>query len=295
MPDPEAAVKTDPGAVRRAARAHNYDWYVAALLAPRHAKADLITLAAFAGEVARIPSLVNEPMMGAVRLQWWRDVLAAEDGGRSGHPVADAMWSLMRRRDLPVGIAGQIIDAQEIELQSEPPEDLEGLKAQLAKSYGPRVSLAVRLLADEPSALRPGVAIAAGQAYGLARLVDELGRGSRTRQILVPQDWLARAGLTVDDFSGPSGSVVSARPVIDALRAECRELMTALGPSLRADGGDRVPRNVLPALLPLALIEPYLGALDLTKAEGAHVRHTDGPTELQKSWRMFVAYWRGVI
>ena len=72
-------------AAREAARANEYDRYLAALLAPKAARPGLIALAAFQGEVARAVETVNEPIMGEIRLQWWRDALPGlRDGASTG-------------------------------------------------------------------------------------------------------------------------------------------------------------------------------------------------------------------
>ena len=77
-----AAAGGDP--VIASARSGEPDRYLAALLAPPAARADLLALAAFASELARVPSLVTrEPTMGEIRLQWWRDALAARPARRA--------------------------------------------------------------------------------------------------------------------------------------------------------------------------------------------------------------------
>ena len=49
------------------------DRFLTALFAPAAARENLFALYAFNLEVARIPELVHEPMMGQIRLQWWRE------------------------------------------------------------------------------------------------------------------------------------------------------------------------------------------------------------------------------
>ena len=63
--------------IRESARLNESDRYISALLAPRAARDDLITLAAYLGEVRRIALTVSETALGEIRLQWWRDVLSA--------------------------------------------------------------------------------------------------------------------------------------------------------------------------------------------------------------------------
>lgn len=55
--------------VRDTARTYAPDRYLAALLAPKSYRDDLIILAAFLGEMERIPKIVREPALGEIRLQ----------------------------------------------------------------------------------------------------------------------------------------------------------------------------------------------------------------------------------
>jgi NADH dehydrogenase [ubiquinone] 1 alpha subcomplex assembly factor 6 len=51
------------------------DRYLTALFAPDRRREGLFALYAFNLEVARAREAVREPMMGLIRLQWWRDAL----------------------------------------------------------------------------------------------------------------------------------------------------------------------------------------------------------------------------
>ena len=97
--------------VRAAARQLDRDRYLAALLAPRRARDGLMALAAFHGEIARIPLTVRESAIGDIRLQWWRDALLTPAGTATGNPIADAMRATMREHALPSEMLIKIIDA----------------------------------------------------------------------------------------------------------------------------------------------------------------------------------------
>ena len=60
-------------AVIAAARAGEPDRYLAALLAPPALRPALLALAAFSAEIRRIPLLVHEPAMAAIRAGIYRD------------------------------------------------------------------------------------------------------------------------------------------------------------------------------------------------------------------------------
>jgi phytoene/squalene synthetase len=57
-------------------RRFDRDRYLTALFATPSARADLMALYAFNLEVAKTREMVREPMMGLMRLQWWRDCIA---------------------------------------------------------------------------------------------------------------------------------------------------------------------------------------------------------------------------
>ena len=60
---------------RREVRRHDYDRYLCALLAPAQAREAVLVLTAFNLELARVCEMVSEPLIGEIRLQWWRDAL----------------------------------------------------------------------------------------------------------------------------------------------------------------------------------------------------------------------------
>ena len=56
-------------------RAADPDRYFSALFAPAPARPLLLALYAFNHEVARVAETVREPMLGAIRLEWWRETV----------------------------------------------------------------------------------------------------------------------------------------------------------------------------------------------------------------------------
>src|ERR1041385_2992054 len=58
-------------------RRHDRDRYQTALFAPADRREALFALYAFNYEIARVREIVSEPMLGQIRLQWWREVTAA--------------------------------------------------------------------------------------------------------------------------------------------------------------------------------------------------------------------------
>ena len=74
--------------VRAAARASSIATAISRLFWPRDGARDgLMALAAFHGEIARIPLTVRESAIGDIRLQWWRDALLTPASSATGNPA----------------------------------------------------------------------------------------------------------------------------------------------------------------------------------------------------------------
>src|SRR5215469_15913602 len=90
------------------------DRYHATLFAPSDKRKALFALYAFHHEVARVAESVREPMMHAIRLQWWREaVQGAREGKPRQHETVTALADLFAQHDLPPELFEAIIDARE--------------------------------------------------------------------------------------------------------------------------------------------------------------------------------------
>ncbi len=88
-------------------RREDYPRYVIPLVLSRDSRACLWALYAFNLELARIPSVVTEEGLRAIRYQWWRDAVARPP---DAHPVLKALYDHARavRDDL-----ASLVDAHE--------------------------------------------------------------------------------------------------------------------------------------------------------------------------------------
>src|ERR1700722_9445967 len=71
------------------------DRYFSALFAPAPLRPSLLAFYAFNAEVARVAESVREPMLGAIRLEWWRETAeGASRGAPRNHDVARGLAAL---------------------------------------------------------------------------------------------------------------------------------------------------------------------------------------------------------
>jgi len=278
-----AVASPDQDVVRIAARAHEHDRYLSALLAPRPVRYDLIALAAFAGEIARVPGYVSEPMLGEIRLQWWRDTLVAQSAApvSSGNPIADAIGAAMRTRGLALATLGGCIDGHAQRLDDTPFADTAALLANLDATEGNLFALALQIAGGATDLPRD-----AGRAYGLARLLAELPVTLAQGKVMLPLDRLAAHGLDPESLrKDESGARLA--PLVAELASLARSHTDNV-----ARQWHTASRVIRVGLRPVALVRPYL---KLSERHARSVFEVRDIAPLTRVWRLWRGGYRGGI
>jgi phytoene synthase len=151
-------------------RKHDPDRYFSALFAPAKKRPLLFALYAFNHEIARIGEVVREPMMGEIRLQWWRETIeSARAGEPRAHDVARALAETFTHADLPAALFDSMIDARAFDFSSEAFADERARDIYLDATSGNLMRLAARVL--DIGETHDALAREAGIAYGLTGLI----------------------------------------------------------------------------------------------------------------------------
>jgi phytoene synthase len=228
-------------------RQHDEDRYFAALFAPSDKRGDLFALYALNHELARVAESVREPMMGAIRLQWWRETIeGAREGKPREHPVAVALAELFRRHDLPQDLFDAMIDAREMDAAAHIFPDVPALENYADATSGNLMRLAARVLGGaEDDLVRE-----AGIAYALTGILRAIPFHTARGKVYLPEDLLRAAGTSQADLigthSGKKLAPVIAR-IADAARAHLAKASTLAKPG-----------RALPAYLAAAFVPLYL-------------------------------------
>jgi NADH dehydrogenase [ubiquinone] 1 alpha subcomplex assembly factor 6 len=234
-------------------RRRDPDRFQTALFAPIAHREALFALYAFNSEIARVREIVSEPMLGRIRLEWWRQAIAAAYEGAAArrHIVAQPLTRVIRERALSRGHFARLIDAREGDLEAEPPPDLGALEAYAAASSASLVHLALEILgASGAEALEAGTHI--GIAYALAGLLRAMPFSGRGGRPFIPRDIARKTGLLERDLA--------ARRSTPALAAAAAEIAATASSHLDRAREKRhaLPRSALPALLPAVVAERAL-------------------------------------
>ncbi|MDB5476065.1 MAG: crtB [Phenylobacterium sp.] len=171
-------------------------WMSSRFIADRQARADVVALYAFDHELARAPKASTNPLIGEIRLTWWREALDEMFEARPvrRHPTAEALADVVARRGLERAALETLIDARYRELDPTPMDAAETL-TWARETAGQAAVLAAAILdpATDPEAAR-----AAGAAWALGRRSDaafrsELARAGQAIGRLSPQAFPAAA------------------------------------------------------------------------------------------------------
>lgn len=247
--------------VVRAARDTAYDDYAAALLAPAGpVRDDLMTVAAYLGDIARIPLQVSDPVLGEIRLQWWRDALTDRAG--AGHPIAEAMAGLLARRSIPLHTVLAPLEVRAAELYPDVFPDDAAFDAYAVGGERAHLILRRHIVqnAIEGSAVSPRSASApdgleerAARVLGLTRLLVRLPHLMSKGRWPLPGP---RLGIVAPD-DAPSLKDDAVTATLTGIVSDARQ---SLGP-LIGDLRRIMPQNRL-IFLPVALAGPYLRVLE---------------------------------
>ncbi len=172
------------------------DRYLTTLLAPSGSRAALAVLYAFKLEVEKTHAVVSEPLLGQIRLQWWRDSL---DGIYAGTPLRHAVVTPLARvvelRGLDRGLFDGIIDGHERDLDTAPFADMAELGSYCGAVEGSLVALAMAVLGEPPQGPRRELARIAGIATGIAGLLRRMAANQRSGPLPVSAEMASMHGL----------------------------------------------------------------------------------------------------
>lgn len=176
------------------------DRFAATMAAPPKARENLFPLYAFNLEVARAPWVTTEPLIAEMRLQWWRDVVAAPASGAAlAHEVAGPLHHVIHTKNLPVATLDKLVAARRWDIGQNPFLTIDDLSDYLENTGAALMWLAAKALNAPDTAEQ--TARQAGWATALAnylRAVPDLTQRGRVPLPDASQQaiaTLARTGL----------------------------------------------------------------------------------------------------
>jgi phytoene synthase len=264
---------------------HDHDRFQTVLFAPAARREALFALYAFNYEIARVRERVTQPVLGQIRLEWWRENIAAAFAGGPvrHHIVVESLTAAIRDFALTRAHFDRLIDARETDFEEDPPSDLAALEDYAEATSARLVYLALEILGShDPTTREAGFHV--GIAYALTGLLRAMPFQAPAGRCFIPTEVAAQTGLAAEDYRALRST--------EALRAASGRLATAALRHLCSARAHRkrIPRSALPALLPAVVAQRTL-----TRLKRAGYDPFDpalaAPDPLQ-SWRLAVASLR---
>ncbi|HTW54370.1 MAG TPA: phytoene/squalene synthase family protein [Stellaceae bacterium] len=265
-------------------RVHDRDRFQIALFAPAEAREALFALYAFNYEIARVRESVREPMLGQIRLQWWREAIDAAYGGAPPrrHEVAEPLTAAIRAHGLGRKHFARLIEARERDLDEAPPATLAALEDYAEGTSAPLIRLALEALgAATPQSLAAATEI--GIAYALTGLIRALPLHARAGRTMIPDDVAVETGFDTADYTALRATLALRRAVEAVAGSASRHLDAAR--AMRRD----IPNAALPALLSARIAAHALRRLERA---GFDPFSGTGESDPLQSWRLAFAMLR---
>ena len=226
------------------------DYALSCHFIPADKRSDVLVLYAFFAEMQSIPLRVTEPLLGEVRLQWWREALTGQRPDQTeinAHPLARQVMSVLHRYHLPAHGLTDLIDAVTDDLYHDPPADLTALELYCGQTHSIMMRYVSLILADGADSGPAGLAGLAGVAYGLTRLLLLMpAQLLNSRRSLIPSSLLNENGVDGTQLHRLKDPVVLRallQPIVECAAQryqtyciECKELPSALRPAFALTG-----------------------------------------------------------
>jgi phytoene synthase len=249
------------------------------LFAPAEHREALFALYAFDVEISRVRDVAREPMPGEIRFQWWREILSGErDGEARAHPVAAALLQTIGRYAISPDRLTAVIDAHTFDLYDEPMTSLDDLDNYAVSTQGEIFSIASDMLGVPASSVSK-ITRCAAIAHTIVGVMCNLARHAARGQLFLSLDLLARHNVDVEDVFARRGTE-SLKNALAELRRHARDRL------LMAEDSKVFPPELLPAILPAALVLPQMSLMERPDYDPFEVRSISA---LRRQWLLWRA------
>jgi len=181
------------------AAASGSSFYYSFLFLPAERRRAITALYAFCREVDDIVDEVTDVGVARTKLAWWRTEVANLFAGHPQHPVTKALAPFTASLGIDAGRMNEIIDGMEMDLVYHRYPDFDSLKLYCHRAAGVVGQLSASIFGySEASTLEYAESL--GIAFQLTNIIRDVGEDARRGRVYLPQDELARFGLTPEDI-----------------------------------------------------------------------------------------------
>ncbi|MCP5381980.1 MAG: squalene/phytoene synthase family protein [Kordiimonadaceae bacterium] len=226
---------------------YDYDRFLITLFAKADIREDLFALYSFNHEVAKIREAVSEPMLGEIRLQWWRESIEgiASDNPRN-HEVVLPLSDAFHRHDLSADSFINIIDARSADIYDENPNTITDFEQYLGATSGNLMKIAARISGEQDEHVL-SLCYDLGMVWGLIGTIRALRFQLAQGKISLPQDIMHQFEVRKSDLMALEGNE-NIRRLIRGLHQSATNYLNQISKDKKSIGKDVRPLFLLSAL-----------------------------------------------
>jgi 15-cis-phytoene synthase len=186
----------------RAAASGSSFYYSFAFLPPETRRA-ITAFYALCRELDDVVDECHEPQVAAAKLDWWRDEIGRLAAGEPEHPATRALFDTPQGRAIPPMLLLEIVDGMAMDLDRPRYPDFKSLNLYCYRVAGVVGEIAAAIFDGRRSEHDRDIrryAHELGLAFQLTNIIRDVGEDARRGRIYLPQDELARFGVSEADL-----------------------------------------------------------------------------------------------
>ena len=181
------------------AAASGSSFYYSFLFLPQQTRRAITAFYALCRELDDVVDDCRDPYVAVIKLDWWRKELGRLAAGTPEHPVTRALFDTAQGRSLPQELLLEIVDGMAMDLAYHRYPDFKALQLYCYRVASVVGELAATIFGYKDRATRK-YAHDLGLAFQLTNIIRDVGEDARRGRIYLPQDELARFGVSETDI-----------------------------------------------------------------------------------------------
>lgn len=152
---------------------------------------DIFALLNFNIEVATIKSKVSEPMLGAIRLQWWKDAIENLNNDTPNNQILIVLKTLINKYSLDIALISSLLEARTKDFQETPFENVnEIINFISATTYNLNLLILNVLHKPDPEGMNKIIEIIENQslAYGITAFVRSYNNNLKNGRVIIKNE-----------------------------------------------------------------------------------------------------------
>ncbi|KAG9036994.1 hypothetical protein FRB95_007289 [Tulasnella sp. JGI-2019a] len=268
---------------RNQVRKHDYDSFLLHYFYPRRTHDAYFALKAFNVELAMVRDVVSKPIIGQMRMQFWRDaVKSIQEDRPPHHPIAEALYRASKDSNIPAYHLKRIIDARDRDLFAPTYMSIDNVTDYAEATSSTMLYSLLSILNLSKSDTFSHAASHIGVASSFVTLLRGLPFHASKRRMIIPADLSSKNGVQEEDVFRSGGSAEGiADAVYDFATVANDHLITAR--EMFKDGG--VPEAAMPIFLHAVPASSYLESLEKVNFDAFD------PRLQQRDWKLAPRIW----